>query len=340
MKTFWAIILGLFLLVGCKSKSTETLGNWTKKAPFVGAPRGGAVGFVIGNKAYLGLGYNTNYENDDPDISNEGYKKDFWMYDPSTDNWTRIARFPGAGRENAVGFSVNGKGYVTTGYDGNDRLKDTWEYDPTTDKWTQKDDYAGGARRYAVAFGIKEYGYVGTGNANDGSDKSEIYRFDPTKPAGSQWFQVSPFKGDKRHGATAFVHNDKAYVCTGTSNSAKTTDMWEYDPATNQWTKKISLTDNSDWTITRDNACSFVIDNKAYVFLGSGSQTLKSCWEYDFANDTWNEKNEFEGAAREYAVAFSFSDGKAIVATGSASANYFDDVWEFKPYEELNEDDN
>ncbi len=340
MKTFWAIILGLFLLVGCGNNNTDTLGNWVKKSAFEGAPRGQAVSFVIGDRAYVGLGYNVDYETGDPNISNEGYKKDFWMYNPSNDTWTSIARFPGAGRTNAVAFAANGKGYVTTGWDGDNRLADTWEYDPTTDKWTQKDDYAGGARRYAVAFTINNYGYVGTGSANDGSDKNEFYKFDPTAAAGSQWIKVASL-GDKRRGATAFVYNGKAYVCTGITDNTRAENMYEYDPSIDLWTKKTKITDNSDWTVTRENASSFVLDSKAYVFLGQNSSNLKTCWEYDFAKDTWNEKNEFEGGARQYAVAFSFSDGKAIVTTGEAGTSYyFDDVWEFRPYEELNEDDN
>jgi Uncharacterized protein conserved in bacteria len=339
MKTFWTIILGLFLLVGCKSNSTDTLGNWVKKNSFEGTPRGSAVSFVIGDKSYIGLGYNSDYETGDPDVTNEGYRKDFWVYNASSDKWNKIASFPGVGRVNAVGFAANGKGYVTTGYDGNNKLKDTWEYDPTSDKWTQKDDFASTARTKAVAFGIGNFGYVGTGYGSDGSDKSDFYKFDPTKATGSQWTKVQSIGGEKRRGATAFVYNNKAYVCTGSNNNSKLTDMWEYDPSADSWTKKISLTDNSDWTITRENASSFVLDTKAYVFLGSSSSNLKTCWEYDFANDTWNQKNDFEGAAREFAVAFTVA-GKAIVATGqSGTSSYMDDVWEFRPYEALNTED-
>jgi N-acetylneuraminic acid mutarotase len=332
MKTFWTIILGLFLLVGCKSSSDNTLGNWVKKNSFEATPRGSAVSFLIGDKAYIGLGYNSD------DETNDGYLKDFWAYNPSIDRWTRIADFPGKGRVNAVGFSANGKGYVGTGYDGENRLADFWEYDPTSDKWTQKDDFAGGARTKAVAFSLKDYGYVGTGYGSDASDKIDFYKFDTSAAAGKQWTKVQSIGGDKRRGATAFVYNGKAYVCTGSNNNLKLTDMWEYDPTADSWSKKISLTDNSDWTITRENASSFVIDNKAYVFLGSNSSTLKTCWEYDFANDTWLQKSDFEGSAREFALAFNVG-GKAIVATGQAGTYYMDDVWEFRPFEELDEDD-
>lgn len=332
MKTFWTIIFGLFLLVGCDSTDDDTLGNWVKKNSFEGTPRGSAVSFVIGDKAYVGLGYNSD------DETNNGYLKDFWVYNPSTDKWNQVADFPGKGRVNAVGFAANGKGYIGTGYDGENKLKDFWEYDPTTNKWTQKDDFGGGARTKAVAFGIKNYGYVGTGYGSDAADKVDFYKFDPSKAAGSQWVKVQSIGGEKRRGATAFVYNDKAYVCTGSNNNSKLTDMWEYDPSADSWTKKISITDNTDWTITRENASSFVLDSKAYVFVGSNSSTLQTCWEYDFANDTWLEKSKFEGSAREFAVSFTLN-GKAIVGTGQSGTYYMDDVWEWRPFEESNTED-
>ena len=61
----------------------------------------------------------------------------------------------------AVGFAVNGKGYITTGSvkDGSSSycVADTWEYDPATDTWTRKDDFKGGVRDGALAFSIGGY---------------------------------------------------------------------------------------------------------------------------------------------------------------------------------------
>ena len=177
MKTFWTIVLGLFLLVGCNNSDDDPMGNWVRKSDFEGMPRGSAVSFVIGDKAYVGLGYN------DDDDTNDGYMKDFWVYSSSTDRWDRIADFPGNGRVAAVGFAVNGKGYVGTGYDGDNKLKDFWEYDPTTNTWTQKDNFMGNARYKAVGFSINNYGYIGTGYGDDSVDKIDFYRFDPTAAA-------------------------------------------------------------------------------------------------------------------------------------------------------------
>jgi N-acetylneuraminic acid mutarotase len=332
MKTFWTIVLGLFFIVGCDKSEDDPLGNWVRKSDFEGLPRSSAVSFVIDSKAYIGMGYNSD------DDTNKGYLKDFWVYNSLSDRWDRIADFPGNGRVASVAFSINGKGYIGTGYDGNNKLKDFWEYDPTTNKWTQKDDFLGGARYKAVGFSLNKYGYIGTGYGDDSVDKIDFFRFDPSAATGSQWVKVQSIGGSKRRGATAFTYNDKAYVCTGINNGVSLTDMWEYDPNADTWTKKIDLTDDEDWTITRQNACSLVLDGKAYVFLGEGSSTLSSVWQYDFAKDTWVEMSSFEGSARTSAVAFTVGD-KAIVTTGQNSSYFLDDVWEWRPYEESDTDD-
>jgi N-acetylneuraminic acid mutarotase len=114
--------------------------------------------------------------------------------------------------------------------------------------------------------------------------------------------------------------------------------MWEYDPTANTWTKKVDLDEDDDWSIVRQNASSFVLDGKAYVFLGEQSGTLSDVWEYDFAADTWTVKTDFEGAARVNAVSFTVG-GKAILTTGQSGSYYLDDVWEFRPFEEYDEYD-
>ncbi|HZL09961.1 MAG TPA: kelch repeat-containing protein [Prolixibacteraceae bacterium] len=333
MRKLLTIVLGLFLLVGCNNDDDDPLGNWIEKSSFEGLPRGSAVSFVIDDYAYVGLGYN-----DDQDDGYQ-YLKDFWKYNPSTDRWDRMADFPGKGRTAAVAFAINGKGYIGTGYDGDYKLKDFWEYDPTTDMWTQKDDFLGEARYKAVGFSLLNYGYLGTGYLDGLVDINDFYRFDPTKDAGSQWVKVQSIGGQKRHGSTAFTYNDKAYVCTGVSNGVYLTDMWEYDPTADTWTKKIELDDDDNWTIIRQNASSFVLDGKAYVMLGDKStSTLSSVWEYSFTGDTWVEKTDFEGYARTNPVAFTVG-GKGFVATGETGSYYLYDVWNFRPFETYDEDD-
>ncbi len=69
----------------------------------------------------------------------------------------------------AVGFSIGGRGYIGTGYDGSSFKKEIWEYDPVANTWAQKADFGGTARANAVGLSVGSKGYIGTGYGIDGS---------------------------------------------------------------------------------------------------------------------------------------------------------------------------
>jgi N-acetylneuraminic acid mutarotase len=53
-----------------------------------------------------------------------------WEYDPVLDKWTQKTSFEGYARENAVGFAIGDKGYITTGRNSSARFDDIWQFDP------------------------------------------------------------------------------------------------------------------------------------------------------------------------------------------------------------------
>lgn len=333
--TLMAGSLSLVSLVSCEkdtSSSSDLVGNWTRRSEFEGVGRTEAVSFVIGSKVYVGGGF---------DGTNR--LQDFWAFDQSTGTWLRIADFPGVARNSAVAFTASGKGYVGTGYDENDnKLKDFWQYDPTTNAWTQVADFGGTARYNAVAFAIDDYGYVGTGY--DGNYLKDMWKYDPTL---NSWTQVASLTGSKRSEAVAFVYNNKGYVVTGLNNGSYLTDFWSYDPSTNSWTEKRKIADVSDESydddyddyIKRSNATVFVMGDKAYLSSGSRSGIISSTWEYDITNDVWTERTGFEGTAREGLLSFTI-DNRGYIVTGNNSSYRFDDLWEFFPTAEQDDDDN
>jgi len=73
--------------------------------------------------------------------------------------WLQKADFGGSARGNAVGFSIEGKAYILTGY-SSAWENDLWEYDTLSDAWTKKADFPGDARERAVAFAIGKKGYI------------------------------------------------------------------------------------------------------------------------------------------------------------------------------------
>ncbi len=321
----------LVLFFGCKKSSTVYVGNWMSASSFEGIPRGNATSFVIGDKVYLGMGFNSAQTN----VNLNYYLQDFWMWDTTKDFWTRLPDFPGQPRIGAVSFVINGKGYMGCGYNGVTKLKDFWEFDPATNLWKQKADFAAGtsvddkSRYGAVGFSLGNLGYIGTGKGQNDNYMRDFYQYDPSSDT---WTQIASMGGDGRMGAAAFTYNGKAYVTTGANNGLNLIDLWMYDPSTAVWTQKAKLNVNTAWTIPRSDGSAFVFGSKAYVCLGYNSGVRVDCWEYDFTGDTLTQKTDFEGSARQNAVSIVVNN-KAYVATGRSGNSFYNDVWQWKPFD-------
>lgn len=193
----------------------------TKRAPFPGKLRIGAVSFAIGNKGYVGGG--RNFMRPDS-LGNSYFKKgkdtllsaifamDFKTWGP-LDTVVELT--------NARGDSV---------------LNDWWEYDPAGNTWTQKADMPGlkMGRAYGVGFAINNKGYVGLGYDNgrikgeiDGVSASLIGPYiDSIVWNGAKWDTI--MKG------TAVITVDSIY----TDSIYYLKDLWEYTPGSNTWAKK------------------------------------------------------------------------------------------------------
>lgn len=328
----WKITLQVLLLassclfMSCDDDSDDsTVGNYIKRSDFEGVARSGGVTFQIGPKAYVGLGY----DGDD-------YLNDFWEYDPDLNFWKKIADFPGNARTNGVAFATSTKGYVGTGYDGSDELNDFWEYDPSSNSWQQIADFGGSARYGAVAFGLIDQGYVGTGY--DGNFLKDFWKYDPNT---NSWEQIVSIPGSKREEAIAFVIDGKAYVGTGINNGVHVLDFWEFDPSTGFWDQKKDIDEDDDYDIERNSAVSFAMGGFGYVGLGDYFGHLGDIWEYNPIDDEWTEKTKLTdeaAASRTDAIAFAI-DNRAFIVTGRNGSNRFDDLWEFMPAQDFDEDD-
>lgn len=326
---FATLLSGLFF-TGCSNDDDddELIGNWIKKSAFDGPARSSAVSFVIGDYAYVATGY-----------TGDEYLKDLWAYNSNGDYWEQKADFGGTGRSSASAFELNGKGYVGLGYDGTNRLKDFYQYDPVSNSWTAKADFAGTARYGAVGFQVGGKAYFGTGY--DGNYLKDFYQYNDTD---NTWKLVSGYSGNKRRHATVFVINDLAYLGTGVNNGTYQEDFYEFNPATEVWTRLRDIDQdddddyswNDDYAITRSNASSFSLNGLGYIVGGEG---IKTVWEYNPSTDLWVERTALEGASRTDAVGFAINN-RGFLMLGKIGSTYFDDAWEFKPLEEQNDDDN
>lgn len=55
------------------------------------------------------------------------------------------------------------------------------------------------------------------------------------------WAQKTNFGGTARWGAVGFSIGNKGYIGTGGEGSVPKNDFWEYDPTTDTWTQKASV---------------------------------------------------------------------------------------------------
>lgn len=314
-------LLATVLLAGCSNDDdTDDVGNWVTSTVFDGAARSSAVVFTNGNYAFAGTGY----DGDD-------YLKDFWRYNIDGGYWEQVADFPGEARSSAVAFSINGFGYVGTGYNGTDELKDFYKYDMNGGSWSPIADFGGEARRAGVGFGSATAGYVGSGFDGQ-NDRKDFWKYFPESDT---WQEIYGFGGNKRREATTFAINDDVYFGTGLSNGSHLDDFWKFNTTSETWTRLTDLDDEDDYSIIRSGATGFTMGNYGYI---CGGDNGNSVWEYDPVADEWESKTDFEAASRTDAIAFS-NGTRGFVVLGKSGDYYFDDMMEFQPFEEQEDDD-
>jgi len=311
------------------------LGNWVQAAAIGDAPRSNAASFVIGDVAYVGLGYNES-------VGSLGRLKDFWSFSIAT-GWTQIEDFPGAPRSNAAAFSIGNYGYVGVGYDVVNVYKDFYCYDPAMHVWTRKADFHD-PRYDAVGFGLQGKGYIGTGF--NGYSRNDFYQYDP---AADSWTLAPGTSGNfsKRRGAVALVYKDKAYIVTGSNNNVMVRDMWSFDPSQAvPWHQLANITNTEPDTwddgytdIVREQATAFVNGDQAFVTTGSNGTMQLSTWAYDFASDRWSRRTAYPKAPRTGAVSFTIG-GLSFLGSGFSGSNAtFDDFEQFQPRIAFNAND-
>jgi N-acetylneuraminic acid mutarotase len=333
----YALLCSLFISASCKknpSSTTELSGNWSVAADFKGDTRSEAAAFVIDNTAYVLTGvsaYNGPYN-------------DMYAFDVDNNSWTKLPSLPSQPRNGCVAFTINGKGYIGTGYNDKMTMQDFWEYDPVAKTWIEKDPMPGDARYDAASFVINGKAYV-FGGFDGRKAFNDTWEFDPSGPAGSQWTERASFPR-KTRSAVAFVLNNIGYMVAGSNNAEVQKELYQYDPPpTNTWTTKRPLYnytnesyDDRYTSIIRENAVAFVQGEYAFIATGENGAFVTSTWGYKADSDTWTEFTGFENKPRTGAVAFVVKN-RCFVLTGKNGNLYMDNMFEFNPFAEKVEGD-
>ncbi|WAC39020.1 kelch repeat-containing protein [Pedobacter sp. SL55] len=245
-------------------------------------------------------------------------------------------------RETAASWKIGNKIYFFGGFGygadrTSDNLADLWSYDLTTLEWT----------------------WLKGGTS---VSKSGIY--------GNKGEAAASNRPGARQSPVAWTNGGKLYLFGGyglTEGIAINylNDLWEYDPATNNWTwlkgeKEHNQPgiygvkgtyDASNQPGARTAALTWVVNGKVYLFGGggygvsSGLGPLNDLWEYDTATNQWkwlkgSDNSNASGiygsigvghvnntpSGRSLGVACTLND-KLYLFGGLANANLYNDLW-------------
>lgn len=248
--------------------------------------------------------------------------------DDSSDrgNWIERSVFDGTPRSNAASFTIDSKGYMGTGYDGDDYLKDFWEYDIEGNYWSQKADFPGTPRSAASSFDLDGKGYLGVGYDGD-NELSDFWSYDPSS---NMWTEKAAFGGGVRRAAVAFGINGSGFIGTGYDGDNDRKDFWKYNPSTNEWTEQVGFGGDK-----RRDGTAFELNGKIYLGTGTSNGSYnEDFWVFDPSTEVWTkltdlDDNDSYSIVRSNATSFSIGNYGYIV--GGYNSGALKTIWEYDP---------
>ena len=286
------------ILVMVVPSGAETLGQWSKGAPFP-EPSEELVGASVGGKFYVfgGLG---------PGWTPQGL---VYEYDPDSGRWTKKQPMALPSHHVAI-TALDGKLYAFGGFVPPESgppawvpINNAWEYDPGADRWKGLAPMPS-KRGSAVAAAVNGKIYVIGGAAvHPGSSEPSLQPARPHRSVGTveeydpqtdKWAERSSMPTARNHAAIGAV-NDKIYVIGGRLGSAfiftasNTNIVEEYDPATDQW----GLV-KAKMPTERSGGAWAVYKGRIYVAGGEHQDNyllaaFRSLEAYDPASNSWEE---------------------------------------------------
>lgn len=258
--------------------------EWVDRATLPFASRLVPVAVVAGGKGYAGLGERV-VETEDGGRQSI-FQRDWWCYDPKTDEWERKADIPSSTRGWMTAFGVGEKIYAMVSADywiSTPML--VWEYDTRLNTWTRKGDFPGDKLQHTASFVIDGRPFVFTGMTNrvDDVGSQEPSRSEYTtymweyEVDTDTWYRRSDFKGDGREWMVATALNGKGYagfgfVPVGENYISLIVDWWKYDPKQDLWKRKNV---SNKWLQMLPPLMAFSLKGNVYIVEQNGG-----VWKY------------------------------------------------------------
>lgn len=233
-------------------------------------------------------------------------------------NWTSVSSVPTAGRDDGLCFSLNGFGYIVTGYLGSfNESNKLFQYDPAANSWNEKAPFPGTARQYSVVFTLNNKAYLIGGYSESGQALKDVWCYDAFT---NSWSQLNDFPGLSRWHATALTIQETAYFGMGTTADSTLADFWTYNPYQDSWTQLSNYPGGPNRSVL-----GVPLLNEG--IFGGGFDinpiTYSSSWfSFNPATGSWTAIPAFPGGLRSYGTAIS-NDFTILVGGGMDENSVF-----------------
>ncbi|MFK7756271.1 MAG: kelch repeat-containing protein [Flavobacteriales bacterium] len=309
MKQFYSLALSVFLILPAMAQ------QWTEVASLpLGGERHHPITFTLNGTGYSLMGSDSN---DFPRA--ESYK-----YDPTSDEWTQIANFPGLPRGFSYAVTDEEFAYLGFGLNGesNTVLDDLWKFDPVTEEWTELSSCPCTARFHPAMILVEGKIFMGAGGSAFGNLR-DWWEYDIVSDS---WTEKQEIPGAVRHHPFYFGLNGDAYVGFGHGNNLGGSlqvfnDFYRWNVDTENWTILDDFPGEA-----RVAGTQFSHDGFGYVLSGDGDDhdfmDEGEFWQYNPDSESWSQLPSHPGFSR-WAPGSFIIDGEVYFAQGQERFNQF-----------------
>jgi uncharacterized repeat protein (TIGR03803 family) len=227
-----------------------------------------------------------------------------FQYDPATSTFTKKIDFDGttngANPKGALMMTADGKLYGMTSNGGVNNKGCIFQYDVASSTLTKKFDLNGftnGAEPHGSLVQANDGNLYGMTRLGGVFGKGVFFQYNPATSTYLKKFDFNGAdKGAEPYGSMLLAADGKLYGMTEDGGTNNVGVIFQYDPATSIYTKKLNFggTDGSK------PSGSFVIaaDGKLYGTTAEGGvNSMGVIFQYDIASATYTKKSDFNGSA-------------------------------------------
>lgn len=247
--------------------------NWWLTRAAMPTARAGLVAATVNNRIYAIGGRNSS------GLSLAKVE----MYNPAATliAWTSRAPLPSGRSWPSGAATIDGRIYVTGGYDGNSaRTRTLYVYDPAANQWSAKAPIpVATAHGASAVISGRLYVLTPPASASD-PQRTKLHRYNPSTNA---WAgrAAAPVNLE---GAVVGVINGKLYAAGGLDGSGTRRRLYLYDPSADTWTRK------ADVPMPRRDAAGLALGGKLYLVGGVEGTPAGTNQVYSPGSNAWTAK--------------------------------------------------